>query len=161
VLGLVPAGLVALHPAVLRAVFAAGGRLLGKGTSPVVPPWHTSVGLVARHAPPWLANGAATWLVARAFAPDASLPAVVFAGLLSWVVGFLVVVVPGGIGVREAAFTAIAGVAMPIEVAATVAVVSRLVFVAADALGAAVAVPLSRPRVAAPGPVPAGGADAG
>jgi hypothetical protein len=68
----------------------------------------------------------------------------VFAGILSWIIGFAVVFVPGGIGVREAAFTAIASVAVPPHIAATVAVVSRLVFVAADALGAAAAVPLSR-----------------
>jgi uncharacterized membrane protein YbhN (UPF0104 family) len=81
--------------------------------------------------------GVATWFVALTFAPDAPLTVITFAGILSWVAGFLVLFVPGGIGVREAVFTAIASVALAPHVAATVAVVSRLVFLAADAIGAA------------------------
>jgi hypothetical protein len=46
--------------------------------------------------------------------------------------------------VREAAFTAAAGGALDPEIAATVAVVSRLVFMSGDALGAAVAVGVRR-----------------
>lgn len=141
---LIPVGLATLHPAVLGRAFRLSERLLGRGAPVAVPRWRTSVGLVARHAPPWLANGAATWLVALTFAPDAPVWTMVFAGIVSWIIGFAVVFVPGGIGVREAAFTAIASVAVPPHIAATVAVVSRLVFVAADALGAAAAVPLSR-----------------
>ena len=72
----------------------------------------------------------------------------VFAGVLSWVTGFIVVFVPGGLGVREAAFTAAAGGALDPEIAATVAVVSRLVFMSGDALGAAAAV--ARPAAASP-----------
>lgn len=152
VFGLIPAGLAVLHPAVLGRVFRLSEKLFGKGAPILVPRWRTSVGLVARHAPPWLANGLATWLVAITFAPDAPVLVIVFAGILSWVVGFLVFLVPSGIGVREAAFTAVAAVAMPPHIAATVAVVSRLVFVAADALGAAAAVPLSRRAGPAHGP---------
>jgi uncharacterized membrane protein YbhN (UPF0104 family) len=139
VLGLVPAGLVVLHPAILGRLLRIAGRVLGDGAAPVVPPWLTSVGLVLRHAPPWLAIAVATWFVARTFTPDAPILLVLFAGIVSWVIGFVVIFVPGGIGVREAAFTAIASVAMPPEVAATVAIVSRLVFMAADALSAALA----------------------
>jgi hypothetical protein len=152
VFAIVPVGLAALHPALLGRVFRLSERLLGKGAPVVVPRWLTSVGLVARHAPPWLANGLATWLVALTFAPDAPLLTLVFAGILSWVIGFAVFFVPGGIGVREATFTAIASTAMPPHVAATVAVVSRLVFVLADALGAGAAVPLSRRARPVPNP---------
>lgn len=144
VLGLIPVGLAALHPAILRRAFRLSERLLGKGAPVAIPPWLVSVGLVARHAPPWLANGAATWFVAITFYPEAPLVTVVFAGVLSWVTGFVVVFVPGGIGVREATFTAVASVAIPPTIAATVAIVSRLVFVAADALGAATAAPLTQ-----------------
>ena len=133
----------------LGRVFRLAERLFGSGARATVPPWRTSVALVARHALPWLAIGIATWLVALAFAPDAPVVTVVFAGILSWVVGFVVVFAPGGIGVREAAFMAVAAVAMPIGVAATVAIVSRLVFVAADAIGAAAAALLARRRVKA------------
>jgi uncharacterized membrane protein YbhN (UPF0104 family) len=141
---LIPVGLAALHPAVLSRVFRLAERLFGKGSPTAVPPWRTSAGLVARHALPWLANGVATWFVALAFDPHAPVLPVVFAGILSWVIGFVVVFAPGGIGVREAAFMSIAALAMPVGVAATVAIVSRLVFVAADALGAIAATAMTR-----------------
>jgi glycosyltransferase 2 family protein len=142
----IPVGLAALHPAVLSRVFRLSERVFGKGAPAVVPPWLTSAGLVARHAIPWLLLGMATWLVALTFAPDAPVLTLVFAGILSWVIGFMVVFVPGGIGVREAMFTGIASAALPPHIAATVAIVSRLVFIGADALGALTAVAIGRWR---------------
>ena len=134
---LIPAGFALLHPVLLGRVFRFSESFLGKDAPIGVPTWRTSVGLVLRHAPPWLAMGTATWLVALTFAPDAPIIVVTFAGILSWVAGFLVLFVPGGIGVREAVFTAIASVALAPHVAATVAVMSRLVFLSADVIGAA------------------------
>ncbi|MEJ7585301.1 MAG: lysylphosphatidylglycerol synthase transmembrane domain-containing protein [Acidimicrobiales bacterium] len=148
---LVPVGLAALHPAVLRRVFALAERALGKGEPQQVPPWRTSVTLVLRHTLSWLCIGLSTWFVAYTFDPEAPLLRIVFAGVLSWVTGFLVIFVPGGLGVREAAFVAAAGSALSPETAATVAVVSRLVFMSADALGAAAAAPLARRLPVPPG----------
>lgn len=144
VFALIPAGFATLHPAVLGRVFHLSERLLSSGTPTIVPGWRTSVELVVRHAPPWVANGTATWLVALTFASDAPIVAVAFAGIVSWVIGFVIVFVPGGLGVREAVFTAIASGFLAPPVAATVAIVSRLVFVGADAVGAAAAAWLSR-----------------
>ena len=146
VFAVIPLGLVMFHPAVLAHAFRLSESVLGKGAQIVVPTWRTSAALVIRHAPPWIANGLATWLVALTFAPDAPLLPLVLAGILSWVVGFLVVFVPGGIGVREAVLTAVASVALPPDIAATVAIVSRLVFTIADALGAIAAVVVRRMR---------------
>ena len=83
----------------------------------------------------WLI-GTATWCVARAFDPDASWLAVAPAAILSWIIGFVSVPVPGGIGVREAAFVAVVGT-IPTGVRATVAVAARLCFILVDAGGAA------------------------
>jgi uncharacterized membrane protein YbhN (UPF0104 family) len=80
--------------------------------------------------------GTATWCVARAFDPSASWLGVAPAAILSWIVGFVSVPVPGGIGVREAAFVALAGT-IPTGVRATVAVAARLCFMLVDAAGAA------------------------
>src|SRR6266540_3660897 len=127
----------------LGLLFGLAERVLGKSAEQQVPPWSASVVLVARHAPPWLLNGVATWLIALTFDPHASFVTMMFAGILSWVVGFVVIFVPGGIGVREASFTAIASVSMPSQIAATVAIVSRLVFMVADATGALAATPVA------------------
>jgi uncharacterized membrane protein YbhN (UPF0104 family) len=53
------------------------------------------------------------------------------------VVGFVLVPVPGGVGVREAAFVAAAGSLDP-GIAAATAVVARALFVVVDALGAGI-----------------------
>jgi uncharacterized membrane protein YbhN (UPF0104 family) len=140
---IIPLGLLVLHPRVLGKLFGLAERVLGKSAEQQVPPWSASVVLVARHAPPWLINGVATWLIALTFDPHASFVTMMFAGILSWVVGFIVIFVPGGIGVREASFTAIASVSMSSQIAATVAIVSRLVFMVADATGALAATPVA------------------
>jgi uncharacterized membrane protein YbhN (UPF0104 family) len=148
---LIPIGLAVLHPAVLGRLFRLAEKVLGGGDEGQVPGWSDSVKLVARHVSSWLCIGVSTWFVALTFDPHAPLLEVLFAGILSWVTGFVVVFVPGGLGVREAAFTAAAGNALDPEIAATVAVVSRLVFMSGDALGAAVAVAVRRRLKPRPG----------
>jgi uncharacterized membrane protein YbhN (UPF0104 family) len=99
--------------------------------------------------------GGATWSVARSLDPHAGLARILFATAVSWLVGFLAVPVPGGVGVREAVFVALAG-NLPLGVAASTAVVARLIFVAVDAAGAVLSArsaprrPSSTGRAAAP-----------
>ena len=128
-----------LHPAVLRRLVLLAERVLSREVPVEVPAYGTTVRLILMHVPAWVLIGTGTWLVARAFYPSPPFAQVVFAGVLSWIVGFVIIPVPGGIGVREAAFAA-AAVSLPDDVAATVAIVSRLCFIAADLLGAAVIV---------------------
>ena len=136
VVALLPVGLACLHPAVLRQVVGLVERIAKRTLSLPIPSWGTSVALVARYVPAWLAIGTATWAIARALDPTAPLLELAVAAVLSWVVGFVLVPVPGGVGVREAAFVAAAGSLDP-GIAATTAVLARLVFVLVDAGGAA------------------------
>ena len=55
-----------------------------------------------------------------------------------WLAGFVVVGVPGGIGVRESIFTALAGGTIGTPLAVSLALVSRVVFISVDLIGAAV-----------------------
>jgi uncharacterized membrane protein YbhN (UPF0104 family) len=145
VLLLLPVGLGVLHPTVLGRIKALAERVARRPIDIVIPAWRDSIALVLRHAPAWFFIGTATWLVARAFDPTAGWAELMVPGVLSWVIGFVVVPVPGGIGVREAAFTATA-VSLDHGIAATVAVVSRLVFMLVDAGGALLASLLLRRR---------------
>lgn len=135
----VPLGLLVLHPRLLRGLLGLAERFLGAGTEPRIPPWASSVALIARHVPAWVAIGASTALIARALDPDAPLVQTALAGVFSWIIGFVAIPAPGGLGVREAAFIAVAAGLSP-GVAATTAVVSRLVFMAVDATAAAAVV---------------------
>ncbi len=153
-LGLLPLGLVALHPRVLRPVLALARRV-GRRDIPVeIPSWSASVVVVGRYLPTWLLVGGATCAVARAVVPDPSLSRVVFAAVLSWIAGFAAVPVPAGAGVRETVFIAASG--LDPEIAATVAVATRVLFIVVDGTGAALALPFLRHR-GEPVPVPAPG----
>jgi uncharacterized membrane protein YbhN (UPF0104 family) len=103
-----------------------------------IPRWRDSLALMLRYIPAWLLIGTATWAVVRGLGQDVGWLDVAPAAILSWVVGFVLVPVPGGVGVREAAFVAAAGAVDP-GVAAAAAVVARVMFVAVDAGGALLA----------------------
>lgn len=129
-----PLGVIGLHPRVLGGAFALVGRLLRRPIDLAVPSWRATLLLVARFVPAWLLVGTATWAVARSVTGDVSFPRVVFAAVLSWVVGFLAVPVPSGAGVREAVLFATSG--LPRDRSVYVAVTARLVFVVVDVGGA-------------------------
>ena len=57
----------------------------------------------------------------------------------SWLAGFVVVGVPGGIGVREAIFTSLASSVIGTPLAVSLALMSRVVFIAVDLTGALIA----------------------
>jgi uncharacterized membrane protein YbhN (UPF0104 family) len=141
---LLPVGLLVLHPRVLNAAFAFLARVTSREIHIDVPPWRTSLIGVALYAPAWGAIGTATWCIAHALDPHAAFGQVFVAAVLSWIVGFVLVPVPGGIGVREAAFTATAGLGA--GVGATVAVAARVAFMIVDLVGAVLAPILLRRR---------------
>jgi uncharacterized membrane protein YbhN (UPF0104 family) len=90
------------------------------------------VGLVVGGVPAWLAVGAATWLVARAFSPQIGIAPIVVAAVASWLVGIVTLPAPGGIGVREAVLAAALRDDLGSGTAALVALTARMVFLAAD-----------------------------
>lgn len=139
-----PIGVVALHHSVIGWVVDVVSRLTRKPIHVEVPRWRESLTLVAMYTPTWLLIGGATWAVARAITPDASAPRVIFAAVLSWVVGFLAVPVPAGAGVREAVLLAASG--LDGGVAAATAIIARVIFVAVDALGGLMGVPVAGRR---------------
>lgn len=135
---LMPVGLVALHPRVLGAVLALGARLIRRESGVDLPSWPAMIGLVLRYLPAWVLIGSATWAVAKALDAEIGWFEVCFATVLSWSAGFLVAPAPGGVGVREAAFVAVAA-SLSGGIAAAIALCARVVFMVVDAVGAAAA----------------------
>ncbi len=137
VLLLLPAGLVAVHPAVAGTVFRLALRLVRRpgALPPTFPAWTASVTRALSYAPAWAGIVTATWCSARALELRPGLGLVALATCLSWVAGFVVVPAPGGLGVREAIFGAVLGRSMPADQAAAVALLARMAFVAVDGVG--------------------------
>ncbi len=134
---LAPIGVLLVHPAAVRWMVRAGSRVAGRPIDIEVPAWSASLRLVLRHVPAWMLVGIATWCVTRSLGVSAPLISVGMASVLAWVVGFLVVPAPGGLGVREAVFTLAAAPLSP-GLAAAVAVLSRLLFIIVDLCGGAI-----------------------
>lgn len=150
-----PVGVVVLHHEVLGRLVDLVGRVSGRAIDLPIPVWRDSLLLVARYVPTWLFIGTATWAVGRATTTDISYPRVMFATILSWVVGFLAVPVPSGAGIREAVLYATSGLTKSQSV--FTAVTARIIFVLVDVLGAAICAPLVRRRTrvgAKVGPLP-------
>jgi len=142
-LALIPLGVLAVHPAVLGRVLELTRRISRRPIDLEVPSWASSLRLVGWHLPAWLGLGVATWCVARALEGPVPVVNIMLAAILAWVVGFLVVPAPGGLGVREAVFT-VAATSLSTGMAAAVAVVARVLFVLVDVVGAGLVL-LARP----------------
>ena len=136
VVAIVVGGLVGLHPRVLGLVRRGAERISRRPVPVDVPSWGASAALVLFYTPVWLSVGTATWSVLRALDIAASWPEVVFATAAAWLVGFLAVPIPGGIGIREAIFVAALASVDP-GPASAAALVSRVLFMIVDGGGAA------------------------
>ena len=95
--------------------------------------------LTIEHLPAWILMSLSTSVTASAFGADIGITHMLFITSASWLAGFVVVGVPGGIGVRESVFTALAGTALNPGVAVSLALASRVVFITVDLVGALVA----------------------
>ncbi len=146
VLVLLPVGLIVLHPRILGTALGWLRRLTRRDLDVPVPRWSVSTLLLVVHLPAWFGISFATWLVALTLSGSPpNLRNLVFATTLSWLVGFLAVPVPGGIGVREAVFVAAATSLASTGLAAAVALVARVLFILVDLTGAGVSSLLPRP----------------
>ena len=137
-----PVGVVMLHHDVLERMISVVARITKRNVNVLVPRWSESLGLVLRYVPTWLFIGGATYAVTRSITDDVSFPRMMFATILSWVVGFLAVPVPSGAGIRETVLYASSG--LPKSVALTTAVLARFAFVLVDVIGAAICAPFVR-----------------
>jgi uncharacterized membrane protein YbhN (UPF0104 family) len=84
----------------------------------------------------WLAYGAHFWILLVPFVPDrlSALQLSIGGYPLAWAVGFLAIVIPAGVGVREIVLAAILAPVTGQGVALTLATVSRFVIVVAEAI---------------------------
>lgn len=126
----------AFHPRFTGWLLALTTRLTRRQVLPAVPSWRSTLVTLARHVPAWIAIATATWVVARALGFDIDLVLLIAATPASWLAGFVIIGLPGGLGVRESVFVALVATQAPETEALAVALLARIVFVAVDVLGA-------------------------
>jgi uncharacterized membrane protein YbhN (UPF0104 family) len=128
---------VMLVPAMLRRIVAWALRVLRRGNDQVEINGSAIAASASWSLLNWLALGVQAWLLLRPLAPDASSAFALATGAfaLSWLVGFLVVIAPAGVGVREVALAAMLSTVATGPQAAAVALLSRFAMSIADGIG--------------------------
>ncbi|MQA88829.1 MAG: hypothetical protein GEU90_01155 [Gemmatimonas sp.] len=126
------------HPAVI----GGGLRLVRRVTGAAVADWRGNLmdgaALALLSAVGWCVSGLAFFLFVLSLTPlpSSALGGIVGANALAFVVGYVVFIAPAGLGVKEAALTALLAFYVPAPVAALLAVAARLWMVAAEILPA-------------------------
>ncbi len=141
-LGLVTAYIAFSQPS-LRAVIIRIASRVSSSASSLTDPKRV-VRLTVLHVPAWILMSLSTSVTATAFGAHIGIADMLFITTTSWLAGFVVVGVPGGIGVREAVFTSLAGGIIGTPMAVSLALMSRVVFIAVDLTGALVSSVISR-----------------
>lgn len=136
------AGMVVIHPKVLNFGLNLALRIVRRDPVRIDFSYRALLGLLAIYCLAWLVYGLATVFVLMSVAEpwDVGLRfyfAVSAGFLISWTLGFLSFMTPGGIGVREAILTAVLAPFVTTSVALTVSVLGRLVWMASEMIGAA------------------------
>jgi hypothetical protein len=147
-LAALPLALLVVAPPVLNRLLALALRLARRPPLPS----SLSTGPVLRAAgwslAAWLTYGVHVWVLAAQFGVAGGallLARATGAFAAAWCAGFLLLLVPAGAGIREAALVLLLGAAMTRPQATAVAVLSRLLFVVGDLGWSAVALPAGRP----------------
>jgi len=143
---LIVLALIVLYPPLLGRLLNTGMRLLGRPAVQLPLRYRDVLGLAACHfGARWLV-GAGFHLFASAFYPLPAGLLPVNAGIfaVAWLIGFLVVFVPLGLGVREGIITALLVAFVPLPVATVTALGFRVWISLRDLIGAGVGVILRR-----------------
>jgi uncharacterized membrane protein YbhN (UPF0104 family) len=148
----VAAGLAALLRRQLLAL--ARRRLPGLDLADLTPSAATVALLVVGYAVYWAVTGLAfATLVASMYPLDVSdVPLVVAAYAAAYAVGFLALLTPAGLGIREGVLVVALAPVLPAGPALVVALVSRLWMMLVEAAGAAIAHLVARRRASRTGP---------
>jgi glycosyltransferase 2 family protein len=99
---------------------------------------------VALYVLVWVAYGLGFWLTARALfaVPASQLPLYIGVFATGWVVGFIVIFAPGGLGIRDAVIVALLSSRIGEAHAIALAAASRLILTAVDLAGGVTALAL-------------------
>lgn len=112
-------------------------RKVTSGTNELTSP-RDMIALTIVQVPAWIMISLSTSIAAHAFGADIGILHMFFVSSLSWLIGFLVIGAPGGLGVREAIFTGLLSTSVGTSTALSLAIASRMIFVTVDFLGALV-----------------------
>jgi uncharacterized membrane protein YbhN (UPF0104 family) len=124
----------------VRATIVAGGLVLLDALVIVVLfrvrharlSWRTAGTIVLLQTTTWLLIGASLWVLLPQQQGMQLLLLTVSAFALSWFVGYISILAPSGLGIRELVLTALFGMVMPLEQALVYATVNRVIWILSE-----------------------------
>lgn len=157
-LWLVPLGLLLCHPRVLQWILNRGLALLRRPPIQVTLSGRQLIVALLGYGVAWLLTGSGFALLAAAITPitASQFAALVATWTAAYVIGYLSLVTPGGLGVREGIMVLLLAPLFPAPIPTVIALSARVWTIIAEAGGAAVAfIARSRDRAAIPAGAPA------
>ena len=138
---LTPLALVAVHPAIVKRLVGAMARLSKRKVVEWQASWMRSLLLLLLALGLWAVYGATFFLFLNSFVPLSAslLPTVVAMHAVAFLVGYLAIFAPAGLGFKDATLTVLLqGLGVPAAVAASLAVLARLWTIAGEVIPALV-----------------------
>ncbi len=125
---LAPLCLILLHPTIFARVANAALRRFDRGPLGATLPFGQVLALIPYYLGGWVILGLGFAALCEAVAPISwgDVPPLVGGYAFAWEIGFLALVTPSGLAVKEAALYAVARLVFPPPIAAAVVVLSRL-----------------------------------
>jgi uncharacterized membrane protein YbhN (UPF0104 family) len=127
-----------LYPPLLQRMINLGLRVVRRDAIEIPLPFATVAALFLVYLATWIAYGCAFWLLLLGIGihPTTSFVGIVAIFAASYLLGFLALFVPGGLGVREGALAMLIARSIPSGLAAPVAVLSRVWLTITELMGA-------------------------
>lgn len=125
---LVPICLALLYPPILNRLLSPVLRLFRQPHFEISLTYARLLGMLGICLLDWLAQGLGSYLLINSFYPlsPAKFPVLLGAYAISWMIGFLVLVAPAGLGVREGIYTVILRTVIAGPVAIMTALITRV-----------------------------------
>jgi hypothetical protein len=138
---LVPLGLLFLQPRLLEHILTWLLSRVGRDPLRITLTWGQIWILLARYSGVWIGEGLAFAALVRAFVPVSwsTVPYLVASWAVAYLAGYLSLITPSGLGVREGAMALMLAPVLPGPAIPVVVIAARLWMLLAELLGAAVA----------------------
>jgi hypothetical protein len=140
VLWLVPLGLLLLQPRLLEAVLNRALAVVGRPPVHVTLTWGQVWVLLFRYIIVWLMLGLAFAALVRSLVPVgwSDVPGLIVTWVTAYTAGYLSMLTPSGLGVREGVMVLLLSESMPVSSAVVVSIIARLWMIAGELVGVGV-----------------------
>ncbi|MFN2241961.1 MAG: lysylphosphatidylglycerol synthase domain-containing protein [Anaerolineae bacterium] len=144
--GLVILMIVVCYPPLMNWLLRQGFRLLRREPVQVPLTVHDVARFFVQRLGVWVLQGLAFAVLVRSIYPVAlaELPGIAASFVVSWVIGFLSLLTPSGLGVREAVQAGLLALFVPLPVAVAMAILSRIWLIVGEVAAAGIGLAIGR-----------------